>query len=63
MPLDEDFERIVGLFARLTGGVDHMRDGQAATEAMLASAEYELEQVRRDLDRVRLAPLVLNKVA
>ncbi len=57
MPLDEDFERIVGLFARLNGGVDHMRAGQATTEAMLASVEYELEQLRRDVDSVKLAPL------
>lgn len=62
MPLDEEFERIVGLFARLNGGVDHVRTGQATTEAMLASVEYELEQLRRDVDQVKLAPLV-RKVA
>lgn len=60
MPLDEDFERIVGLFARLTGGVDHMRSGQESTEAMLASVEYELEQMRRDVDLVKLEPLTLK---
>lgn len=63
MPLDEDFERIVGWFARLNGGVDQMRDGQATTEAMLASVEYELEQVRRDVEKVRLQPLPFPKVA
>jgi hypothetical protein len=63
MPLDQDFERIVGMFARLNGGVDHMRTGQAETEAMLASAEYELDQLRRDLDKVKLEPLGLPKVA
>lgn len=61
MPLEEDFERIVGMFARLNGGVDHMRVGQATTEAMVASAEYELDQLRRDIASVKLAPLVLRK--
>lgn len=63
MPLDEDFERIVGWFARFNGGVDHMRVGQATTEAMVASAEYELDQLRRDIASVRLEPLVLRKAS
>lgn len=54
MSLDYEFERIVGWFARLSGGVDHMRTGQATTEAMLASVEYELEQMRREVTRVKL---------
>ncbi len=63
MSLDQDFERIVGWFARHTGGVDDMRNDQASAEAALASAEYELDQMRRDLAAVRLDPLVLAKVA
>jgi hypothetical protein len=63
MSLDQDFERIVGWFARLNGGVDEMRDGQATTQAMLDSAEYELDQLRRDVAAVSLEPLVLGKVA
>ena len=31
-----------------------MRTGQASTEAMLASVEYELEQMRREVTRVKL---------
>lgn len=63
MPLDQDFERIVGWFARINGGVDEMRDGHATTQAMLDSAEYELEQLRRDVAAVRLAPLPRGKAA
>jgi hypothetical protein len=63
MSLDQDFERIVGWFARLNGGVDEMRNDQASAEAALASAEYELDQMRQDIAAVKLAPLTLNKVA
>ena len=54
MSLDYEFERIVGWFARFNGGVDHMRTGQASTEAMLARVEYELEHMRREVTRVKL---------
>lgn len=63
MSFDQDFERIVGMFARLTGGVDEMRNEQASAEAAVARAEYELEQMRRDIASVRLEPLVLRKAS
>jgi hypothetical protein len=64
MPLDEEFERIVGWFARHTGGVDHLRSDHATTEAMIARAEYELDQLRRDVAEVKLDPEpIARKVA
>lgn len=63
MPLDEQLDRIVGLFARHTGDVDDVLNDKATSEAMIARAEYELQQLQRDLDAVRLEPLVWKKSA
>lgn len=61
MPLEDDFERIVGRFARHTGGVEEMREDHAASKAMIARAEYELQQLQRDLASVQLEPLLFRK--
>lgn len=63
MSLEQEFERIVGWFARHTGEVEDARSGHASSEAMIARAEYELQQVQRDLARVQLALLVLKRSA
>ncbi|MGQ0674030.1 MAG: hypothetical protein ACT4N2_14295 [Hyphomicrobium sp.] len=50
-------EQILGWTDRLTSGLTAARTDHAASETLLASIEYELQQMRRQLSTVVLPPL------
>lgn len=54
MDLDTEFQRIAGWLKSQNSGVERVQAAVASTETLLASAEYELAQLRRTFAKVRL---------
>lgn len=54
MDLDKEFTRIAGWFSAQWTNVEAVQSAVNSTETLLASAEYELAQVRRSFAKVQL---------
>ncbi len=57
MPAHEFFERLTSRFALQAGAAKRNLERQAKTELLISRAEYECQQMRRDLSAAFAVPL------
>jgi len=68
MDTDSDFGHLTQAFERFTGEFEKARAERVSSETLIASAEYELEQVKKSfagakLDTEPIAPPILRRPA